>query len=131
MSLKALCIKNMIEQIKNLPPVLLEEVIGESLKAIKEEAKAEVIKEMKASSSIVIDDITERIIKSSQTGRVWERPEYTKDIDDELYYTFVDISEQFINKHGEKLIFKPFRRHDGELSDEYESDSDSEIANDY
>jgi hypothetical protein len=130
MSLKALCIKNMIEQIKNLPPVLLEEVIGESLKAIKEEAKAEVIKEMKASSSIVIDDITERIIKSSQTGRVWERPEYTKDIDDELYYTFVDISEQFIRNHGEKLIFRPASRHEHELND-YSSDSDSESANDY
>lgn len=105
MSLKALCMKNIIDQIKNLPPLLLEEVLGESLKSIKEEAKQAAMKEIRRSAAVVVEDVTELLINSHKTGNDWKRPVYTKDIDDELYYTFVDISERFVTKHSEKLVF--------------------------
>jgi len=95
----------MTEMIKNMPPLLKEEIIGVSLAAIKEEAMNKIMKEMKRSASIVVDDITDCLIESRKTGKNWKRPEYTKDIDDELYYTFVNIAEQFVNKHVEKLVF--------------------------
>jgi hypothetical protein len=127
MSLKALCVKNMVNQIKNLPPLLLEEIIGESLKSIKEEAKKEAIKEIRDSASIVVDDITNLLITSHKTGGDWKRPEYTKDIDDELYYTFVDISEQFFEEYGEKLLFDENRpRHRRHATVYYGGDSSDE-----
>ena len=114
MDLKTHCIKNLVEIINNLPPLLHDEVIGESVKAIKkqakEDAKKEVMKEIKRSATIVVEDVTERLIRASRDGTTWSRPEYTNDIDDELYYTFVDVSERFVHKHGEQLIFNQLHR---------------------
>lgn len=114
MSLKEICIQNMVEMIKKMPPTIKEEIIGLSLKTIKEEAlvkaRLEVIKEIKRSSTIV-DDVTDRMIIAHRTSQNWSRPEYTKDIDDELYQIFVDISERFVNKNSEKLIFNQNHEH--------------------
>jgi hypothetical protein len=104
MSLKELCTKNIIEMVKNLPPLLKEEIIKESLKAIKEDARKEVIAEIANSSTIIVDDITERLLSCANLGCTLERPEYTNNIDDKLYYTFVNISERFVDKYSEKLI---------------------------
>ena len=104
MDLKTLCMNNLVDLIKNLPLQLKEEVIGVSIKAIKADAKKEIIKEIKNSATIVVDDVTDCLISSSRTGKSWQRPEYTKNIDDELYQTFVLVAEQFVNKHAEKLI---------------------------
>jgi methyl coenzyme M reductase beta subunit len=112
---------NLVELIKNLPPLLKEEVIGESMKAIKDEAKQQVMKEIRRSAAIVVDDVTDSLITSRKTGRDIKRPEYTKDIDDELYYTFLDISERFVNKHAEKIVFDNTHH-----MDSYEDDEDSE-----
>lgn len=105
MSLKSHCVKNIVEMIKNLPPLLREEIIGESLKEIKKEAKKEVMKDIRRSAAVVVDDVTTLIIEAQRTGNDWKRPEYTTDIDDELYHTFVDISERFVSSHAEKLVF--------------------------
>ena len=63
MDLKAICLQNMVDQIKQLHPLLQEEVIGHSLKTIKEqakqEAKKELLAELKRNSEIVIDDLTD------------------------------------------------------------------------
>jgi hypothetical protein len=109
---------NLVEIIRNLPPLLKEEVIGKSMKAIEEDAEKKIIKEIRDSATIVVEDITELLISSSRTGKLWERPEYTKNINDELYYTFVDISEKFVNNHCEKLIF-----HTHTYSDDSDEDS--------
>lgn len=109
MDLKTLCLNNIVELIKNLPPQLQEEVIGISTKAIKEEAEKnankKIMKEMKRSAVIVTDDITRRIIKADMTGDIWRRPEYTHDMDDELYYTLVDVAENFVSNNRHLLIF--------------------------
>lgn len=135
MSLKALCIQNMVEQIKNLPPLLMEEIIGESLKAIKEDAKKEAMKEIRSSASVVIEDITDRLITSRKTGKNWTRPEYTQDIDDELYYTFVDAAEMFVSKHEESIVFSDqpvHRRQTAVFYGNYSDGSDrSEEDDDY
>jgi hypothetical protein len=134
MNLKDLCMQNMVEMIKNMPPMMKEEIIGVSLKAIKEEARLEArleaMKEFRRSSTIV-DDVTDRLVVSHKTGQDWGRPEYTKDIDDELYNTFVDIAEGFVNKNYEKLVFDERPMHNrqnavfyGFDSDESEDDSD-------
>lgn len=109
---------NLVEIIRNLPPLLKEEVIGKSMKALEEDAEKKIIKEIRDSATIVVEDITELLISSSRTGKLWERPEYTKNINDELYYTFVDISEKFVNNHSEKLIF-----HTHTYSDDSDEDS--------
>ena len=118
MDLKTIYMNNLVEIIRNLPPLLKEEVIGKSMKAIEEDVEKKIIKEIRDSATIVVEDITELLISSSRTGKLWERPEYTKNINDELYYTFVDISEKFVNNHGEKLIF-----HTHTYSDDSDEDS--------
>lgn len=128
MSLKTLCMNNIVELIKNLPPLLKEEVLGVSMKAIKEEAKQKVMKEIRRSASIVVDDVTDILIASHKTGQDMKRPEYTKDIDDELYYTLLGISERFVNKHAEKILFDnaPHNRRRQEIEPYEESSEDSE-----
>lgn len=105
MSLKELCIQNMVDQIKNLPPLLKEEIVDASLKAIKEEIRKEVIKEIRESSTIAVDDITELVISSQKTGHDWKRPECTRDMDDDLYHTFVQTAESFVHRYADKLVF--------------------------
>ena len=126
MSLKALCMNNLVELIKNLPPQLKEEVIGESLKAIKAEAKQEVMKEIRRSAAIVVDDVTDCLISSHKTGQGMKRPEYTNDIDDELYYTFTDISERFVDKHAEKIVFDNPPHHRRQIAMDWYDEEDSD-----
>ena len=121
MSLKSMCVENMVSIIKNLPPTLREEVIGESIEQIKKEAektarrkikkevkeqmRLEIIKEMHRSAVIITSDLTHRLINTSRNGGFVTRPEYTHDIDSELYEIFFDISDSFVNNYAEKLIF--------------------------
>lgn len=109
MDLKTLCMNNLVDMIKNLPPQLKDEVIEASIKNIRAEAKAaakkEIMKEIRDSALIVVEDVTELLTSSSRTGKSWKRPEYTKNIDDELYQTFVNIAEQFFNKKEDQLVF--------------------------
>lgn len=110
MDLKAICVQNIVDQIKQLPPLIQEEVIGHSLKTIKEQAKKEVKKELlaelKRDSSIVINDLTDIIVECRRTGTLWTRPQYTQNIDDNIYYNFVDISEMIVDKYAEEIIFQ-------------------------
>ena len=128
MDLKAICLQNMFDQIKQLPPLLLEEVIGHSLKTIKEqakqEAKNELLAELKRDSELVIDDLTDAIASSRRNGGNWVRPEYTKDIDDDIYHNFVHISEMILNKYSQEIIFNnPRTLYDAGYSD-FEEESD-------
>jgi hypothetical protein len=129
MSLKTLCMNNLVELIKNLPPLLKEEVLGESMKAIREEAKKHVIKEIRRSAVIVVEDLTDRLITSHRTAQEMKRPEYTNDLDDELYYTFTDISERFVNKHAEKIIFDNPPRNRGQQAMYWYHSDDSDQDN--
>ena len=103
MSLKEQCIKNITEVVKTLPPLLKEEVVGKSLKTIREDIKKEVIKDIGKSAYIIIEDMTYILIKCQQNGGTWERPEYTKDIDENLFYTFVRIAEANTKRHFDHL----------------------------
>jgi hypothetical protein len=109
MNLKTICMNNIVEHIKNLPVSIQEEVINNTTKSIKEEAekkaKQNITIEMRRSATIIINDITELLISSHQTGKDWERPSYTYDISDELYNTFVDVAKSFVNNYGENIIF--------------------------
>ena len=123
MDLKTLCMNNLVELINNLPPLLKEEVISQSVEQIRIQERSKIMKEINRSASIVIEDITENIINSSITGMYWTRPEYTKDIDNDLYQTFVDISENFVDKHIE--IFRTTKRPRQYFESESDSESDS------
>ena len=129
MDLKAICLQNMVNQIKQLPPLLQEEVIGHSLQTIKEQAKQEAKKELLAelkNSEIVIDDLTDVIVSSRRNGRNWIRPEYTKDIDNDLYHNFVHISEMIVDKYSHEIIFNnPSALHETGNSN-YESEEESD-----
>ena len=132
MSLKDLCMKNMVEIIKNLPPMMIEEVIGKSLEAIEKDIKEKVMKEIRCSAVIVTEDVTERIIEASKTGQSWQRPEYTNDIDDELYYTCVDIAQRFVDNNSDKLVFTNNPQDvNNSYVYRYDSDQDEESEIDY
>jgi len=93
----------MVSQIKQLPPLLHEEVLGYSLQAIKEEAKKQAKKELLEDSEIVINDLTDIIDKARKNGNDWVRPEYTKNIDDDIYNNFVHVSEMIVNKYSQQI----------------------------
>lgn len=139
MSLKSMCMKNLVELIQHLPPMMKEEVIGQSIKAIENDAKQKVMKEIRRSAAIVTEDVTVRIIDASKTGQSWQRPAYTSDIDDELYYTFVEIAQKFVDSNSDKLIFSNYPRHRrqtayiGNYSDEdyNNSEQDEESESEY
>ena len=103
MDLKSICLQNMVSQIKQLPPLLHEEVLGYSLQAIKEEAKKQAKKELLEDSEIVINDLTDIIVKAMKNGKDWVRPEYTKNIDDDIYNNFVHVSEMIVNKYSQQI----------------------------
>jgi hypothetical protein len=127
--------KNMTEMIKNLPPLLREEVIGESLKSIKEEAekkaKESLMYQIRRDAEIVVEDVTEKLVRCHSDGTTtWSRPDYTKNIDDELYYTFVHISEQFVHKYAEQIVFTPRRRRTILSDEEKDEDEDEDEEKD-
>jgi len=93
----------MVSQIKQLPPLLHEEVLGYSLQTINEEAKKQAKKELLEDSEIVINDLTDIIVKARKNGNDWVRPEYTKNIDDDIYNNFVHISEMIVNKYSQQI----------------------------
>ena len=128
MNLKTICMNNLVELIKNLPPLLKEELIGQSIKSIRVEEKEKIMKEINRSASIVVEDVTEQIINSYTTGRNWTRSEYTKDIEDDLYNTFVHISQTFIDKHVDQICVERqrTRRRLYYYDSERDSDSDSD-----
>ena len=130
MDLNTLCMKNLVETIKNLPPILRDEVIGQTTKDIKKEAyenaKKHIMKEIRQSAVIVVEDVTDRMIRSHVTNQDWERPGYTNDIDDELYYTFVDISERFVIKNFETTVFRYQEHNRRQLDMSFEQSSSDE-----
>jgi hypothetical protein len=95
---------NLSEVIKNLPPKMKEDIIGHSMKAIKEEVRRELIKEMRISSQCV-EDITENLIISHRTGYQFNKPVYLRNMEDDMYHAFFDISEEFVNKYKDKLVW--------------------------
>jgi hypothetical protein len=103
MSLKDLCINNFLEQIKKLPPLLKEEITGISINAIRKQERKKILEELVLSCSIVIEDVTQAIIKSYSTGNRWTRSEYTKDMDEDIYKLCVNISQNFIDKYPSLL----------------------------
>ena len=123
MDLKTTCINNLVETIKKLPPYLKEEVILKSIKSIREEEKSLIIKEVKNNATVVIEDLIDIIIDSNKTGQNFYRPEYTKNIDDELYQIYVDISQNFVKKYTHQLCFEKRSRRTPFNSMEF-SDSD-------
>jgi hypothetical protein len=138
MDLKTLCMNNLVQNIVNLPPQLREKVIGESTKKIKKEAekkaREKIVREVKRTAGIVIEDVMKLIIESQRTGQNWVRPKHTRNIDDDLYYIFVNICEEIVLNNSESLVFGNNSGVRSELNlypiidyDDLESDSDSYI----
>ena len=119
MSLKNQCKNNIVDLIKNLPPKLKEEVIGESLDSIKEK----IMKQMRRDADIVIKDVVDKIITAHSTGIDWKRPEYTKNIDNELYGMYVDIAGRFVDKFWMYEAEKQYKLY---ISAEEQSDEESD-----
>ena len=113
MDLKTICMNKLVDMIKTLPPIMMEEVINATIKSIAEDEKEKIIKEIRRSAVIVTDDVTDRLIESYETGITWQRPKYTNNMDDRLYETFVEISESFVVNNSDKLIFNNKKRRDG------------------
>lgn len=103
MCLKSLCIKNMVEMIKNLPPLLKDEIMGEALKEIREDEKKKMMKDVRELGVVAVEDISSAMTESFRNGVHWTRPDYLKNIDDDLYHMFVDIAEYFTHKNQETL----------------------------
>lgn len=123
MDLQSLCRTNMVNQIKNLPPVLKEEIVEISIKEIRKEADKKAMKKVLTDVRIVIQDLTNILISSHKSGKDFRRPKYTKDMDDSLFDTCLQVAEDFVNTHAETLLF--FQRGQ-RLSESSSDDSDNE-----
>ena len=103
MCLKSLCVKNIVEMIKNLPPLLKDEIMGEALKEIREDEKKKMMKEVREIGVVAVEDISSAMTESFRNGVHWTRPDYLENIDDDLYHMFVDIAEYFTYKNQDTL----------------------------
>ena len=126
MDLQSICRKNMVNQIKNLPPVLKEEIIKISIKKIQKEADKKAMKKVLTNVRVVIQDLTSILILSHKSGKDFCRPKYTKKMDDILFDTCLQVSEDFVNTHAETLLFL----HRGQLTVNSDEE-DEEYNNEY
>ena len=102
----------LMEQINNSPPIIKELISDE----VEKELIKKNIRNNRIYSSMIVKDLTEIIIKSKITGKDYSRLDYTLFINDDLYYSYVEIAENFVNTYYNKLIgSKRFR--DSSLSD--------------
>jgi hypothetical protein len=83
MSLKSICQQQLVDLIKNLPPLLKEELIGESLIKIKEEyeekAHKKIIDKLQTELPLKISMITRNLIKDYNEGKEYKRKKRKKD----------------------------------------------------
>lgn len=105
MDLKTLCMNKTVDLVNALPPLLKEEVTNHTINNIRNEERKKIINGMIQSATIIIEEITDNIIECYRTGKSWVRPDHTKDIDDDLYQTYVNISYMFVNRHAQKLCY--------------------------
>jgi len=63
MTLKEICLNNLVKMIKNLPPLLQEEVIGKSKKDIESDARLKVINDIKHNLPYIVEDMVSDKIK--------------------------------------------------------------------
>jgi predicted nucleic acid-binding protein len=109
MNLKSLCVEELVNSIKNLPPQLRDQIIDKTTTSIEQEAEEKATKkimnEINRSAVIIVEDVTRKLIDAHKSCEYVTRPTYTKDIDDGLYYTFVQIAERFVNNYAEHLLF--------------------------
>ena len=103
MSLKEICKKNILSQILNLPPILKEEILNESIVEIKKQIKKDLIKEIVSECEFIIDDVTNNIIINNN-NLYWTRSKYTSHIDNDLYQIFVVAAQNFIQNQNNIMI---------------------------
>ena len=101
MSLKEICKKKIISEILNLPPLLKEEILNESILEIKNQIKKDIIKEIINDCEIVVNQVAEDIINKNY---YWRRKSYTSHIDNDLYQSYVNAAQHFVNKTNDKHI---------------------------
>jgi hypothetical protein len=108
MNLKELCVKNLVYEIDNMPPLLKEEVIGISIsnlernleKKLESKIKRKVIDNFLVDAEVVIDDIIDKLLDNNN---FWRRPAYTEDMDDDIYNIYVQICNRFVQKYQDIL----------------------------
>ena len=98
MSLKEICSNNLINMIKNLPPVLKEELLGKSQKEIESEERLKVIKEMTYYLPCIIENMVSERIKEIDGNNYKEYPEMSQDIFNICEETTTNIMRLIENK---------------------------------
>ena len=136
MSLKSICQQQLVDLIKNLPPLLKEELIEESLIKIKEEyeekAHKKIIDKLQTELPLKISMITRNLIKDYNEGKEYKRKkDYTIDsfchqiaytfIEDN-YHNLVDTDYLYVNRCMEE---------ENSYIDPYISEGDSEDNSEY
>jgi hypothetical protein len=108
MTLKSLAKKKLLQEIKNIPPVLLDEISDDikqtRIDQIKNKTIKSFLKRLKSEATIVISDITQLIISSHRSGINWVRPSYMNNIDHRLYGIYVNIAENFAQEYYRNSI---------------------------
>jgi hypothetical protein len=108
MTLKSLAKKKLLQEIKNIPPVLLDEISDDikqtRIDQIKKKTVTDFLKRLKSEANIVISDITQLIISSHRSGMNWVRPSYMDNIDHRLYGIYVNIAENFAQEYYKNSI---------------------------
>lgn len=103
-TLKEQSMSIIINQIISLPPLLKEELLDISLDRIKNDLRKEIKSELKqeilGKMENVVSDMTSLFLTSSSDVK---RPAYTKNMDDDIYQTCVNISHNNIAIISEKI----------------------------
>jgi hypothetical protein len=98
LSLKKMCMQALVENIKELPPVLLQELLGETKKNMKKDAEKKIWDNLKDTLPYIIDDlVSEKIEEIQGIGSL-----YTKKYE-EIDKNIIDIARRSADSVGRKL----------------------------
>jgi len=115
-SLKDLSMNVIIRQVKDLPPVLRDELIGKTISSLEKNVYSNVMKNIVDNMENMVSDLTHLILKH---GDNWTKPTYMEKIDYNLYQVCVNIATANANRIDAEVQ----KRH---IPDRYRYDPDQD-----
>jgi hypothetical protein len=91
----------LVEQIKNMPQILQESIINKSIDEIRKQIRKEIILEIVEECEITVNEVAQDIINNNN---YWQRKEYTRHIDNDIYQVFVRAAQIFVENMNNQII---------------------------
>lgn len=91
----------LVEQIKNMPQMLQENIINMSIDEIRKQVRKEVICEIVKECEDTVNEVTQDIIRNNN---YWYRKKHTRHIDNDVYQIFVRTAQTFVENVNDEII---------------------------